>query len=79
MCLVTFAVYVYSSAENILTPEVAFVSLSLFSIMRLPMSLLPMLIVYCVEVLDYIDYNKNNNTFHRVLTWRCTETIALEF
>ncbi|XP_063922476.1 multidrug resistance-associated protein 1 isoform X2 [Zophobas morio] len=51
VCLVTFAVYVYSSAENILTPEVAFVSLSLFSIMRLPMSLLPMLIVYCVEAM----------------------------
>ncbi|RZC38992.1 multidrug resistance-associated protein 1 [Asbolus verrucosus] len=65
VALITFAVFVYSDSKNILTPEVAFVSLSLFSIMRMPMSLLPMLIVYFVEVSlvsfgTYVMVDKNN-------------------
>lgn len=43
-------VYVLVDENNILTAEKAFVSLTLFGIMRIPMSLLPMLIVYAVEV-----------------------------
>ncbi|XP_044271383.1 multidrug resistance-associated protein 1 isoform X2 [Tribolium madens] len=49
--LITFAVFVYSDSKNILTHEAVFVSITLFGIMRLPMSLLPMLIVYCVEAM----------------------------
>nr|XP_008197311.1 PREDICTED: multidrug resistance-associated protein 1 isoform X2 [Tribolium castaneum] len=49
--LITFAVFVYIDSNNILTHEVVFVSITLFGIMRLPMSLLPMLIVYCVEAM----------------------------
>jgi ATP-binding cassette, subfamily C (CFTR/MRP), member 1 len=36
--------------NNVLTPEVAFVCLTLFDIIRMPLALLPMVIVYMVEV-----------------------------
>ncbi len=48
--LTTFAVYVLSSPHNILDAEKAFVSLSLFNILRFPMSMLPMLIATMVQV-----------------------------
>lgn len=41
---VTFAIYVFSSKDNILDPKKAFVSLSLFNLLRFPMSMLPMMI-----------------------------------
>ncbi|XKL66874.1 hypothetical protein PGB90_010294 [Kerria lacca] len=47
--LVTFAVYVLSSDENILDEKTAFVSLSLFNILRFPLSMLPMLISNLVQ------------------------------
>lgn len=49
--MMTFMVFVLSDEKNVLTPQTAFVSLALFGIMNMPMSLLPMLIVYIVEVL----------------------------
>ena len=48
--LVTFATYVLSSAENILDAERAFVALSLFNILRFPLSMLPMMISGMVQV-----------------------------
>ncbi|KAJ8967485.1 hypothetical protein NQ314_002799 [Rhamnusium bicolor] len=48
--LVTFIIYIYSDSSNVLTPQIVFKSLTLFAIMRLPMSLLPILLVYVVEV-----------------------------
>lgn len=48
--LITFAVYVLSDEKNVLTPVKAFVCLTLFDILKLPLVLLPMLIVYIVEV-----------------------------
>lgn len=42
--LVTFFTYCYSSDENVLTAEKAFVSLALFDIIRMPLALLPLLI-----------------------------------
>lgn len=39
-----------SSEENVLTPTTAFVSLVLFDIMKMPLALLPLLLVYVVEV-----------------------------
>jgi len=39
--LVSFALYVSVDKENVLTPEKAFVCLTLFSMLRLPMKLLP--------------------------------------
>ena len=47
--LTTFAVYVLSSPENVLDAEKAFVSLSLFNILRFPLSMLPMLIANMVQ------------------------------
>lgn len=48
--LVTFAVYVNVSPDNILTPGKAFTSISLFNILRFPLSMLPMLIGAMVQV-----------------------------
>ncbi|XP_022900245.2 multidrug resistance-associated protein 1 isoform X2 [Onthophagus taurus] len=50
--LVTFATFItfnYSSVDNIMTPQVVFVSITLFNIMRIEMLLLPILIVYAIE------------------------------
>lgn len=49
--MITFVIFIYSDSNNVLTPEICFKSLTLFSIMRIPMSMLPLLIVYVVEVL----------------------------
>ncbi|XP_039283752.1 multidrug resistance-associated protein 1 isoform X2 [Nilaparvata lugens] len=47
--LVTFAVYVLSDEANVLDSKKAFVSLSLFNILRFPLSMLPMLITNIVQ------------------------------
>jgi len=47
--LTTFAVYVLSDERNVLDAEKAFVSLSLFNILRFPLSMLPMLIANLVQ------------------------------
>lgn len=48
--LTTFAVYTLSDSDNVLDAEKAFVSLSLFNIMRFPMSMLPNVITNIVQV-----------------------------
>lgn len=48
--LTTFAVYTLSDPANVLDAEKAFVSLSLFNIMRFPMSMLPNVITNIVQV-----------------------------
>lgn len=47
--LVTFATYVLIDENNILDPSTAFVSLSLFNILRFPLAMLPMLITNLVQ------------------------------
>ncbi|XP_046388373.1 multidrug resistance-associated protein 1 isoform X3 [Ischnura elegans] len=47
--LVTFATYVLVSEENVLDSRKAFVSLSLFNILRFPLSMLPMMISSLVQ------------------------------
>ncbi|KAM4599398.1 ATP-binding cassette sub-family C member 2-like [Fundulus diaphanus] len=47
--LATFAVFVAVSSDNILTAEKAFTSISLFNILRSPLSMLPMLIASIVQ------------------------------
>lgn len=49
--IVTFTCYIYSGEDHVLTPEVAFVCLTLFDIIKMPLALLPMLIVYMVQVI----------------------------
>lgn len=48
--LVTFATYVLVDENNVLDASTAFVSLSLFNILRFPLSMLPMLISNMVQV-----------------------------
>ncbi|XP_052772990.1 multidrug resistance-associated protein 1-like isoform X2 [Mya arenaria] len=50
VCLVTFAVYVLVDSSHILDAEKAFVSLSLFNILRFPLSMLPQVISSVVQV-----------------------------
>uniref|UniRef100_A0A8C5GHS1 ABC-type glutathione-S-conjugate transporter n=1 Tax=Gouania willdenowi TaxID=441366 RepID=A0A8C5GHS1_GOUWI len=47
--LASFAVFVVVSPDNVLTPEKAFTSISLFNILRFPLSMLPMLIAAMVQ------------------------------
>ncbi|ESP02027.1 hypothetical protein LOTGIDRAFT_75052, partial [Lottia gigantea] len=47
--LATFATYILSSDQNYLDAQKAFVSLSLFNILRFPMNLLPMLLSFIVQ------------------------------
>ena len=50
MSIITFALYIFSDpVHNILTPEVAFVSLTLFSQLRIPMMVLAELIGQLVQ------------------------------
>lgn len=48
--LVTFAVYVLSSEDHVLDAKTAFVSLSLFNLLRFPLSMLPMMITSAIQV-----------------------------
>ncbi|CAC5389793.1 ABCC1 [Mytilus coruscus] len=47
--LATFATYIMSSTENYLDAQKAFVSLSLFNILRFPINLLPMMISFIIQ------------------------------
>ncbi|KAK2714333.1 hypothetical protein QYM36_008785, partial [Artemia franciscana] len=49
VALATFSVYVLTDPNNILNPQKAFVAMTLFNIMNMPMILLPMLIVASVQ------------------------------
>lgn len=46
----TFTVFVLSSDKNVLDAETAFVSLTLFNILRHPLTLLPMMISNVIQV-----------------------------
>lgn len=50
VALTTFAVYVTVDENNILDAEKAFVSLSLFNILRFPLNMLPQVISSMVQV-----------------------------
>lgn len=50
MAVITFATFIMTDPEHhILTPKTAFVSLSLFNILRIPLSLLPKVIALAVQ------------------------------
>lgn len=69
VALVTFATFVMVDENNVLNETNTFVSLSLFNILRFPLSMLPMLITNMVQVsifalwLFYIYYTLLRNTF----------------
>ena len=50
VALATFATYVLVDEKNVLDAQKAFVSLSLFNILRMPLTLLPMVIISVVQV-----------------------------
>lgn len=51
VAMASFTAYVLSPSSNgVLTPTIAFVSLSLFNILRTPMQLLPTLVTFLVQV-----------------------------
>ncbi|CAM4856859.1 unnamed protein product [Rotaria socialis] len=49
VCIATFAAYVFSSEDNILTAEKAFVSLALFNLLRFPLVVFPTIINSIIE------------------------------
>nr|XP_050866832.1 multidrug resistance-associated protein 1 isoform X1 [Vespula vulgaris] len=57
--LVSFATYVLIDKNNVLDSETAFVSLSLFNILRFPLSMLPMMIGNIVQA--YVSIKRINN------------------
>lgn len=59
MSLVTFATYVLVDERNILDANKAYVSISLFNILRFPLSMLPMMISNMVQV----------STFNLFINW----------
>lgn len=48
--MLTFACYVLINGSNTLTPGKVFVSIALFDIMRVPLGLLPLIIVFTAQV-----------------------------
>ncbi|CAM1304666.1 Uncharacterised protein g3835 [Pycnogonum litorale] len=59
VALASFASFIFISKDNILTPEVIFVSLSLLNIMRIPMIDIPTLISYVIQ--SMISLRRLNN------------------
>lgn len=54
--MVTFATYVLIDEDNVLDATKTFVSLSLFNILRFPLTMLPMLISNLVQVSFFKSY-----------------------
>jgi hypothetical protein len=52
----SFMTFVLSSPDNILTPEIAFVSLSLFNLIRMPLT----------SITTIFHYLKKNNILHYI-------------
>lgn len=61
--LITFAVYVTTDPNNTLDAQKAFVSLTLFNLLRFPMSMFPMLVVAFVQVSCYVSALSVYNLF----------------
>ena len=75
--LVSFSIYVSIDSNNVLTPEKAFVCLTLFSMLRLPMKLLPNILteifrlnvsiarvnafLNCADIKEYVCTSSNEN------------------
>lgn len=53
VAFISFCVYVLSNPANVLTSDKAFVSISLFNILRFPLIMLPAMISGIVQVSDY--------------------------
>jgi ATP-binding cassette subfamily C (CFTR/MRP) protein 1 len=56
VALVTFASFVLIDENNVLSPEKAFVSLALFNIIKMPMTVFPMMVVACVGMCIFLKF-----------------------
>lgn len=56
-----------SSDEHVLTPTRAFVCLTLFDMIRMPLALLPLLIVYIIEVKQIHAFSGVTSGWHFLL------------
>ncbi len=54
--IATFATYVLSSSNNILTADKAFVSLALFNLLRSPLNAFPNVITSVIEVIERFSF-----------------------
>ena len=61
MSLVTFATYVLIDETNILDARKAFVSLTYFNILRMPMQILPNALVSIMQVILFVGLKIFNN------------------
>lgn len=78
VALGTFAVYVLSSPDNILDANKAFVSLSLFNILNYPLSILPIVISFGVQVCLYVFF-RNSYSIDRFALARHFPVSAFKF
>lgn len=63
VALTTFAVYVTVDENNVLDAEKAFVSLSLFNILRFPLNMLPQVISSMVQVGTFSFFSLSFHSF----------------
>ncbi|GIX88296.1 multidrug resistance-associated protein 1 [Caerostris darwini] len=80
VALVTFATYVFIDENNHLDASTAFVSLSLFNIMRFPLTMLPHLITTMVMVsvsVKRINKYMNGEELERYITYDTSNVLAL--
>lgn len=75
VALVTFAVFVLVDEKNVLTPEIAFVSLSLFNILRFPLSML-VCTWHIAQVTNFPVYFINQKIFYFSFVCVCVWPIA---
>ncbi|KHJ39803.1 hypothetical protein D918_10171 [Trichuris suis] len=62
IAVVSFATFLLSDPSNELTPEVTFVSLSLFNILQLPISLIPLIVAYAIH--SYVSLKRLSTFLH---------------
>jgi len=56
VCIATFATYVLSSKDNVLTAEKAFVALALFNLLRFPLVVFPSVLNSLIDVSEKISF-----------------------
>lgn len=67
VALASFTTYVLIDPNNVLDAQTAFVSLSFFNLMRMPLNMIPSLIVQTVQVKNHL-LNASNQNYFLLLT-----------
>lgn len=78
MAAITFGTYVMSDPANILTVEKAFVCLTLFDIIRMPLVMFPLVFVYVIEVNEHCEIGGLRTSLSASLlpTWNAAPIIC---